>query len=50
MKTNTLPAKTLKLERLFIPKVEGSVQLMEGDTPADQAKALAKALRDAKLI
>jgi electron transfer flavoprotein beta subunit len=40
----------LKLERLFIPKVEGSVQLMEGDTPAEQAKALAKALRDAKLI
>ena len=40
----------LKLERLFIPVVEGEVELMQGDTPAEQAQALAKALSNAKLI
>jgi electron transfer flavoprotein beta subunit len=40
----------LKLEKLFQPPAGGEVQIMEGETPADQAKALAQALRDAKII
>ena len=40
----------LKLERLFIPVVEGEVELMEGDTPQEQAQALAAALREAKIL
>ena len=40
----------LKLERLFIPAVEGEVELMEGDTPQEQAQALAAALREAKIL
>jgi electron transfer flavoprotein beta subunit len=40
----------LKLERLFIPEVSGEVELMEGETAAEQAQALAAALRDAKIL
>ena len=40
----------LKLERLFIPVVEGEVEIMEGDTPQEQAQALAAALREAKIL
>ena len=40
----------LKLEKLFIPKSDGQVQFIEGDTPQEQAANLVKALRDAKVI
>ena len=40
----------LKLERLFIPVVEGEVEIMEGETPQEQAQALAAALREAKIL
>ena len=40
----------LKLERLFIPEVSGDCEFMEGDTPTAQAEALARALREAKII
>jgi electron transfer flavoprotein beta subunit len=40
----------LKLERLFIPVVEGEVEIMEGETAQEQAQALAAALRDAKIL
>ncbi len=40
----------LKLERLFIPEREGNVELMDGDTPEEQAKQLAARLRDAKVL
>lgn len=40
----------LKLEKLFQPEAGGEVELMEGESPAEQAQALAKALRDAKII
>jgi electron transfer flavoprotein beta subunit len=40
----------LKLERLFIPVVEGDVEIMEGETPQEQAQALAAALREAKIL
>ena len=40
----------LKLERLFMPTIDTKVELMVGDTPAEQAQALAQALRDAKVI
>ena len=40
----------LKLERLFIPEREGNVELMDGDTPEDQAKQLAARLREAKVL
>ena len=40
----------LKLERLFIPTVEGEVELMEGETAAEQAQALVAALREAKVL
>jgi electron transfer flavoprotein beta subunit len=40
----------LKLEKLFQPEASGQVELMEGETPAEQAQALAKALRDAKIV
>jgi electron transfer flavoprotein beta subunit len=40
----------LKLERLFIPEVGGECELMEGETPVEQAQALARALREAKVI
>ncbi len=40
----------LKLERLFIPVVEGEVEIMEGETAQEQAQALAAALREAKIL
>ena len=40
----------LKLERLYVPEREGNVELMEGDTPEEQAKALAQRLRDEKVL
>ena len=40
----------LRLERLFVPELGGDVELMEGDTPAEQAQALAGALRGAKIL
>ena len=43
-------APRLTLEALFVPVVDTKVELMEGDTPEEQAQALAKRLKDAKLI
>lgn len=43
-------APKLTLEALFVPVVDTKVELMEGDTPEEQAQALAKRLKDAKLI
>jgi electron transfer flavoprotein beta subunit len=40
----------LKLERLFIPAIDGDCEIMEGDTPEEQAQALAAALREAKIL
>jgi electron transfer flavoprotein beta subunit len=43
-------APRLTLEKLFVPQVDTKVELMEGDTPEDQAMALARRLQEAKLI
>lgn len=43
-------APKLTLESLFVPVVDTKVELMEGDTPEEQAMALARKLREAKLI
>jgi electron transfer flavoprotein beta subunit len=43
-------ATRLTLEALFVPVVDTKVELMEGDTPEEQAQALVKRLQDAKLI
>ena len=43
-------APRLTLEKLFVPQVDTKVEIMEGDTPEDQAMALARRLREAKLI
>ena len=40
----------LTLEALYVPVVDTKVEIMEGDTPEEQAMALAKRLKDAKLI
>ena len=40
----------LTLEVLYVPVVDTKVEIMAGDTPEEQAMALAKALHDAKLI
>ncbi|HZP56656.1 MAG TPA: electron transfer flavoprotein subunit beta/FixA family protein [Dehalococcoidia bacterium] len=40
----------LTLERLFVPVVDTKVEIMEGDTPEEQAMALARRLKEAKLI
>ena len=40
----------LNIEALYIPQVESKVEFIEGDTPAEQAAALARKLREAKLI
>lgn len=42
--------KKLTLEALYVPVVDTKVELMEGDTPEDQAMALARRLQEAKLI
>jgi electron transfer flavoprotein beta subunit len=43
-------APKLTLESLFVPVVDTKVEIMEGDTPEDQAVALARRLKEAKLI
>jgi electron transfer flavoprotein beta subunit len=43
-------APRLTLESLFVPVVDTKVELMEGETPEEQAEALARKLKDAKLI
>jgi electron transfer flavoprotein beta subunit len=43
-------APRLTLEALYVPVVDSKVELMEGDTPEEQAQALARRLKDAKLI
>jgi electron transfer flavoprotein beta subunit len=43
-------APKLTLESLFVPVVDTKVEIMEGDTPEDQAMALARRLKEAKLI
>ena len=40
----------LKLERLFIPESGGQVELMEGETPEEQAQALVARLRAEKVL
>jgi electron transfer flavoprotein beta subunit len=40
----------LNLEALYVPQVESNCEFIEGDTPADMAASLARALREAKLI
>lgn len=40
----------LTLEALFVPVVDTKVEIMAGDTPEEQAAALAKRLHEAKLI
>jgi electron transfer flavoprotein beta subunit len=40
----------LKLERLAQPEAGGAVQIMEGETPEAQARALVQALRSARII
>ena len=40
----------LTLEKLYVPKVETKVEIMQGDTPEEQAMALARRLKEAKLI
>ncbi|HZU75759.1 MAG TPA: electron transfer flavoprotein subunit beta/FixA family protein [Dehalococcoidia bacterium] len=40
----------LKLEKLFVPVNTSQVEIIEGDTPAEQAANLARKLREAKLI
>lgn len=43
-------APRITLEALYVPVVDTKVEIMEGDTPEEQAMALAKKLADAKLI
>ncbi|MDP9237218.1 MAG: electron transfer flavoprotein subunit beta/FixA family protein [Chloroflexota bacterium] len=43
-------APRLTLESLSVPVVDTKVEIMTGDTPEEQANALAKRLKDAKLI
>ncbi len=43
-------AQKLTLEALFVPLVDTKVELMAGDTPEEQAMALARRLKEAKLI
>lgn len=40
----------LALEALYIPRVESNVEIIEGDSPEEQARTLALKLREAKLI
>ena len=40
----------LELEALYIPQVDSKVEFIDGETPAEMAANLARALRDAKLI
>jgi len=43
-------APRLTLEALFVPVVDTKVEIMEGETPEEQAVALARRLQEAKLI
>ncbi|MHB8515659.1 MAG: electron transfer flavoprotein subunit beta/FixA family protein [Dehalococcoidia bacterium] len=43
-------APRLTLERLFVPLTDTKVEIMEGDTPEEQANALVRRLQEAKLI
>ena len=43
-------AHRLTLERLYVPVVDTKVEIMEGDTPEEQAMNLARRLKEAKLI
>jgi electron transfer flavoprotein beta subunit len=43
-------APRLTLESLFVPVVDTKVEIMQGDTPEEQAMALARRLHEAKLI
>ncbi|MDE3096174.1 MAG: electron transfer flavoprotein subunit beta/FixA family protein [Chloroflexota bacterium] len=43
-------APRLTLERLFVPVTDTKVEIMEGDTPEEQADALVRRLQEAKLI
>ncbi len=43
-------APRLTIEALFVPVVDTKVELMEGDTPEEQAQNLARRLKEAKLI
>jgi len=43
-------SRKVKLLRLYVPKVESQVEWIEGDTPEDQAKNLARRLRAEKII
>jgi len=40
----------IKVEKLYIPVKQSNVEIIEGDSPEEQAAALARKLRDAKLI
>jgi len=40
----------MKLEKLYVPVNDSKVEIIEGDTPAEQAANLARKLREAKLI
>ena len=40
----------LELEALYVPQVESKVEFIDGETPAEMAANLARALREAKLI
>ena len=40
----------LKLEQLFVPETGGDCEIMEGDTPAEQAQNLVRALREARIL
>jgi electron transfer flavoprotein beta subunit len=40
----------LELEALYVPQVDSRCEFIEGDTPAEMAANLARALREAKLI
>ena len=40
----------MQMERLYIPEVSTECQMMQGETPEDQAISLVKALRDQKII
>jgi electron transfer flavoprotein beta subunit len=42
--------KKLTLEQLFVPVVDTKVEMIEGDTPEEQAANLAKRLKEVKLI
>jgi electron transfer flavoprotein beta subunit len=40
----------LKLDKLFIPESDGQVELIEGDTPQEQATNLVAKLREDKVL